>query len=221
MSDQYPPQPPSWGQPGYRSPSPPPLGPPTPKRRTGLILAVAGGGLVLVLVIAALAGNDPGTTSSAPVTTSAAVEANPSATELEEPATSAERQQKPATAKVGQTIQFEDGFGDHSADVTVARKKVSTGDQFNEPNGVYVGFLVRVKAFQDGITVPDFYVVAGGKRFESHACCPDGFEPSMDVYEVNQGETAEGWMLFEVPSSHGRLIMKEFLSDEPQATWAF
>jgi hypothetical protein len=39
------------------------------------------------------------------------------------------------------------------------RSRVSTGGEFEKPDhGLYVGFLVRVKAFKDGISVPSFYL---------------------------------------------------------------
>jgi hypothetical protein len=42
----------------------------------------------------------------------------------------------------------------------VVREKGSTGSTFLTPdNGRYVGLFVRVKAFQDGISVPSFYVI--------------------------------------------------------------
>jgi hypothetical protein len=174
-------------------------------------------GVVLVLaVIGALAGEDSTTQASSAGGGADTTEARDEPAETSPPETTASG---PAAARVGETLQFEDSFGDHVIDVTVARKKVSTGSQFEEPDGVYIGFFIRVKAFKDGISVPGFYALTGGKRYEQTFAT--GFEPGLDAYEVNKGETAEGWLVYDVPSRSGKLVMKEFLSDEPQATWTY
>lgn len=230
MSDQQPPgwgppqppqqpgPPPGWGQPQPPQ-QPPGWGPPPRKRHTGRNIALAVLGIVVALgVIGALVGDDPTTTTApgaggGPDTTAAPGQPE----ETTAPETTAKG--GPATAKVGETLQFEDSFGDHAVDVTVARKKVSTGGEFDKPQGVYVGLFVQVKAYQDGISVPGFYVLAGGKRYEQ--TFTTGFEPGLVAFEVNKGETAEGWLVFEVPSRSGRFVMKEFASDKPQAIWSF
>ncbi len=211
---QQPPKPPGWGpQPPQQPPGwgPPPQ--PPRKRHTGRNIALAVLGVVVVLVIVGALTGDPTTTQAPSAGGGTGTTAAPG-----QPETTAKG--GPATAKVGQTLQFRDGFGKHSADVTVARKKVSTGGEFDKPNGVYVGLFVQVKGYQDGISVPGFYVLAGGKRYES-TIATSGFQPGLLAYEVNKDETAEGWLVFDLPSRSGRFVMKEFASDEPQAVWSF
>ncbi len=215
MSYQQPPKPPGW-DPAQQPPGPPAWGPPPQpprKRHTGRNIALAVLGVLVALVaLGALLGNDPTTTTTPGAGTgTTAAHGQPEETTAKG---------GPATGKVGQTLQFKDSFGEHSADVTLARKKVSTGGAFDKPNGVYVGLFVQVKAYQDGISVPSFYVLAGGKRYES-TIAASGFEPGLLAFEVNKGETAEGWLVFDLPSRSARFVMKEFASDEPQAVWTF
>jgi hypothetical protein len=207
VSSQQPPhQPPQqagWGQPQQPGPQPPPgWGPPQqpprqPKKsHTGRNIALAAVGVVLVLaVIGSLAGEDSTTQTPSAGGGADTTEARDEPADTNPPETTASG---PAAARLGETLQFEDSFGDHVIDVTVARKKVSTGDQFDEPDGVYIGFFIRVKAFKDGISVPGFYALTGGKRYEQTFAT--GFEPGLDAYEVNKGETAEGWLVYDVPS---------------------
>lgn len=227
MSDQTPH---GWGPP----PNPPPQpgwGPPQPpgpkrKRRPGVLGWIGIGLAVLVVlgVLGAIAGqNDTNTTTpAAPATNTAEqpVATQPKSTEAPG-TTEAPKQTAPATAKLGETLQFEDSFGKHSADITVVRKKVSTGDEFDKPsNGFYVGLFVKVKAFQDGISVPQFYALVGSKHFDSTLAT--GFEPDLNVVgNLNKGETSEGWVVFDAPSRNGKLVMQEFLSEKAQATWTY
>jgi hypothetical protein len=231
VTDQ-PPSQPGWGPPPPPPPpqqpssgwgAPPPPRPPDTRpwyRKKRFIIP---GVIVALLVIAGIFGD--GTTTSPPTATSSEASA-PAATQppeptAEEPAAT-EAPAGPASAKVGETIQFEDSFGDHAIDVTVARSRVSTGGEFEKPDhGLYVGFLVRVKAFKDGISVPSFYVLAGGQHYDS-TCCVTGFAPDLTTYgNLNKGEGTQGWVIFDVASRHGRLVMEEFGTQEAQAFWTF
>lgn len=211
----------AWG-------APPPPAPPSPprKRHTGRIILTAAVVLFIFGGVIASAISEHGTDQTAttaapatPATQSPAAAAPTPAADAAEPEPA--KDNAPTTAKVGDTLQFEDSFGKHSADVTIVRAKVSTGSEFETPdNGRYVGFLIRVKAFQDGITAPDFYALERGHHYDP--TFTSGFEPDYNaVYEVNSGETHEGWLVFDVPSRHGALNMKEFLSDNIQASWTF
>jgi hypothetical protein len=165
--------------------------------------------VAVVVVIVGLAavgvlGSSDDTTST-PATT-ADIPGYSAEEDLIEPAPSTtEASAGPATAKVGETIQFEDSFGDHAIDVTVARSRVSTGGEFEKPDhGLYVGFLVRAKAFKDGISVPSFYVLARGQHYDS-TCCVTGFDPELNVVgNLNKNEATQGWVIFDVPARHGR-----------------
>jgi hypothetical protein len=236
---QQPPQ--GWGPPAQQQPSPqgwapqqqptqpgwgpPPQQPPKPRKpwykRPIIMLPLV---VVVLIIVGSVAGGGGNTTSSSAPTT-AAPAANtqpPQSADIQTPTTSPPTPSGPSTAHLGEAVSFADSFGKHSADITVVRKKVSTGSGFENPNnGRYVGLFVRVKAFQDGISVPSFYALEQGKHYDS-TCCTTGFTPELSALSnLNQGETAEGWVLFDVPAASGKLVMQEFASEKAQATWLF
>lgn len=224
MSDQSPPSPPpppGWGAPPEGPPGKRPMDRNT--RRNLIALGVIGGVVVLIVVagiIGALAGGgtDSSTAPTTPAATTPPASAEPTASEPTEPPDTG-----PATAKVGETISFEDSFGDHAVDVTITRKRISTGDEFTKPdNGVFVGLFVRVKAFKDGISVPNFYGLVRGKHYDATCCMVEAWKPELSTYSnLNSGETAEGWVLLDVPSRTGKLVMQEFASEKAQAIWTY
>jgi hypothetical protein len=179
--------------------------------------------LVVLVIVGGIAGGAGSKTSnSAPTTAASAASTQPApSADTEAPVTGPPKPSRPPTAHLGETVSFEDSFGKHSADITMVREKVSTGSSFRTPdNGRYVGLFVRVAAFQDGISVPSFYVIEKGKHYDS-TCCTTGFTPELSAFSnLNTGETAEGWIIFDVPSANGRLVM-EFASNKVQATWLF
>jgi hypothetical protein len=121
------------------------------------------------------------------------------------------------TARLGGTIQFTDSSGRHAADITVARKKVAGGSA----SGRHVGLFVRVKALQGGVSVPRFAAVELGTRFDA-TCCTAGFKPKLKVAStLHKGETAAGWVIFDLPKASGRLVMQPLASSEGQAFWVF
>ena len=121
------------------------------------------------------------------------------------------------TARLGGTIQFTDSSGRHAADITVACKKVAGGSA----SGRHVGLFVRVKALQGGVSVPRFAAVELGTRFDA-TCCTAGFKPKLKVAStLHKGETAAGWVIFDLPKASGRLVMQPLASSEGQAFWVF
>ncbi len=177
--------------------------------------------LAVLLAIALVGCSAPSTNTPAGADNEQSTTTKAGAKATKPKTTEAPKETGPETAKLGETLHFEDSFGKHSADITVARKRVSTGDEFDKPSrGFYVGLFVHVKAFQDGITVPQFYALVGSKHFDSTFAT--GFEPDLNVVgNLNKGETAEGWVVFDVPSRTGKAVMQEFLSEKAQATWTY
>jgi hypothetical protein len=215
-----PPQPPT--QPGWGQPPPQPPKAPAPWYKRPIIL------IPLVLVVLVIVGSIAGgggskPSNSAPTTAASAANTQPApSADTKTPVTNPPKPSGPPTAHLGETVSFQDSFGKHSADITVVREKGSTGSTFLPPdNGRYVGLFVRVKAFQDGISVPSFYVIQKRKHYDS-TCCTTGFTPELSAFSnLNKGETAEGWIIFDVPSPNGRLVMQEFASNNVQATWLY
>lgn len=121
------------------------------------------------------------------------------------------------TARLGGTIQFTDSSGGHAADITVARKKVAGGSA----SGRHVGLFVRIRALRAGVSVPRFAAVELGRRFDA-SCCAAGFKPELKVAStLHKGETAAGWVIFDLPKASGRLVMQPLASSEGLAFWVF
>ena len=58
-------------------------------------------------------------------------------------------------------------------------------------------------------------------HYDADACCPDGFTPTLDYVDLQDGETAEGWLLFDVPARHGEVVLKQSYGGGKIATWRF
>jgi len=108
--------------------------------------------------------------------------------------------------------------------VLVARVKFAGGDEYNTPErGLFLGVYVKVKALADDQSSlwGDFYVTMRGHHYDADACCPDGFKPTLDYVDLQDGETAEGWLLFDVPARHGEVVLKQSYGGGKIATWRF
>jgi hypothetical protein len=82
---------------------------------------------------------------------------------------------------------------------------------------------VKVKALADDQSSlwGDFYVTMRGHHYDADACCPEGFKPELDYVDLQQGETAEGWLLFDVPDRHGQVVLGQSYGGGKIATWSF
>jgi len=134
---------------------------------------------------------------------------------------------KPPTGrhKVGDTITLEStDTGQQVTRVLVARVKFAGGGEYNTPErGLFLGVYVKVKALADDQSSlwGDFYVTMRGHHYDADACCPDGFKPTLDYVDLQDGETAEGWLLFDVPARHGEVVLKQSYGGGKIATWRF
>jgi hypothetical protein len=230
VNDQPPtqPGPPSWGQPPT-NPQPrlsfEQSPPPRRKRRTGLILAAAVGAVLAVVAILAVAvSNAP--TQTARIST-AATDPPATADDDQTPATdppeaTEPKPEGPPVARVGQTLEMTDGFGDTVAEITVGGPtspskhkgiRFSTGDEYDQPkHGVWLGAWVKVKALQDGVETVygDLHVAQGGRHYAGDACCPDGFDPTLDYATLSKGEVSEGWVIFDIRSRKGEIVITNY-----------
>ncbi|HTE69339.1 MAG TPA: hypothetical protein VK942_11365 [Actinomycetes bacterium] len=211
------PGPPSWGQ------------PPSPRKRRlppwAVVVAVLGAGLLFVLLAAAvLSALDVGETArvSTAATDPPATVADDQTPVTDPPETTEAKPEGPPVARVGQTLEMTDGFGDTVAEVTVGGPtspsrhrgvRFSTGGEYDTPkHGLYLGVWVKVKAFQDGVETVygDLHVVQGGKHYPGDACCPDGFKPTLDYATLSKGETSEGWVIFDLRSRKGEIVIANY-----------
>jgi hypothetical protein len=100
--------------------------------------------------------------------------------------------------------------------VLVTRVRFAGGDEYNKPErGLFLGVYVKVKALADDHSSlwGDFYVTVRGHHYDADACCPDGFTPTLDHVDLQDGETAEGWLLFDVPARRGEVVLKQSYGD--------
>jgi hypothetical protein len=134
---------------------------------------------------------------------------------------------KPSTTphRVGDAITLEGtDTGQEVLRVLVARVRFAGGDEYNRPErGRFLGVYVKVKALADDQSSlwGDFYVTMRGHHYDADACCPDGFTPTLDYVDLQEGETAEGWLLFDVPARHGEVVLKQSYGGGKIATWGF
>jgi hypothetical protein len=78
-----------------------------------------------------------------------------------------------------------------------------------------------VTAKQDGVdTFSDFHVAQGGHHYSGDACCPSGFEPALDYTTLSKGETTEGWVIFDVSSRHGEVVITDY-DGKRLGAWTF
>ena len=66
----------------------------------------------------------------------------------------------------------------------------------------------------------DIYGVMRGHHYDGDAYA-EGFEPSLDYVDLNAGETAEGWLVFDVPASHGQVVLVNTYDNSKIGTWSF
>lgn len=177
--------------------------------------------LAAALLLAGCA-SDPPATREATATTAAAATVDTGLPDEGLPTTT-----KPSTTRhrVGDAITLEGtDTGQEVLRVLVARVRFAGGDEYNRPErGRFLGVYVKVKALADDQSSlwGDFYVTMRGHHYDADACCPDGFTPTLDYVDLQEGETAEGWLLFDVPARHGEVVLKQSYGGGKIATWGF
>jgi hypothetical protein len=218
---------PQWG------PPPPPQDPtPHPPKRQRRLprnrwIGNGNGVLILLAIIGAVASNS-GTTahrSGTAVTTPTTPSSAPADETFPDEGITQTTAAATATGRVGETVTLsEASSGEEVAQVVVDRVKVAGGDEYNRPDrGLWLGVHVKTKALADGQTSlwGDLYVVERGHHYDADGCCPEGFTPDLDYVDLNEGETAEGWLVFDVPARHGQVVLKNSSDDSKIATWTF
>jgi hypothetical protein len=43
----------------------------------------------------------------------------------------------------------------------------------------------------------------------------------LDYVDLNEGETAEGWLVFDVPARHGEVVLGQSFGGGKIGTWSF
>jgi hypothetical protein len=125
-----------------------------------------------------------------------------------------------ATGKLGDKLTVYDELGDAQLEVTVIRVKFSRGDEFDRPQrGLYMGAQVKAHALADDQYAYNLYARIGGHLYEQ-ALAGFAFEPPLEPVPLNKGERTAGWALFDVPTRHGQLILRD-LDDKTVAVWKY
>ena len=123
--------------------------------------------------------------------------------------------------------------GANAATIVLSKRVVSSQpiDQFSEgpQNGYFVAVRVHVSADPNlttgfDINPLDFYALSGSAHYDEG----DGnaFEgphngAELNATTLNASETASGWLLFDLPSPHGKIVYAPNLDSQPLAYWKF
>jgi hypothetical protein len=185
-------------------------------------LAIAGAAIALAVGLAAC-GTTQTARSSAPTATTVAPPAS-TPTDDTFPNEGITQTSTPQvwTGKVGDTAVLSDETGD-VAKVKIVKTQFSRGDEYNRPErGNFLGVYVKTQAIADGQTSlwGDIYVTMNGHHYDGDAYA-EGFKPALDYVNLNTGETAEGWLVFDVPARHGQVVLSNSGDSSKIGTWSF
>jgi hypothetical protein len=145
-----------------------------------------------------------------------------------EPATTEPPAAKPAVAagSIGDWVTVSDEFGDAQFEVTVTKVKFSGGDKFEQPqHGLFMGAYVQVRALADGqdaIAAAEMSALVGGHRYAGDVVSLlPAFDPPLDYVLLDNGQRAAGWLVFDVPARHGRLVLRDIIDEHQLAVWKY
>jgi hypothetical protein len=125
-----------------------------------------------------------------------------------------------ATGKLGDKLTVYDEFGDAQLEVTITRVKFSRGDEFDRPErGLFMGAYVKAHALADDQDADNLYARVGGHIYEQ-AIAGIAFEPLLEPVPLNKGERTAGWALFDVPTRHGQLVLRD-LDEKTVGVWKY
>jgi len=129
---------------------------------------------------------------------------------------------KVTTGKIGDKVTVYDERGDAQLEVTVTKLKFSAGDEFDQPqHGLYMGAYVQVHALADEQDMLDVDALVGGHHYSGDAITGStAFDPSLDYVTLNTGERASGWLVFDVPTRHGQLVLRD-LDQQAVGVWKY
>jgi hypothetical protein len=129
-----------------------------------------------------------------------------------------------AAGRIGDRVTVSDEFGDAQFEVAITKVKFSTGDEFEQPkHGLFMGAYVRVRALADEQIAEDIDMSAlvGGHRYAGDVVSfLRAFDPPLD-YLLDKGQRAAGWLVFDVPARHGRLVLRDIIDEHQLAVWKY
>lgn len=195
----------------------------------GVAIAALTGGIVGCTAIVGTALNqaaNPNSVSSGNSAQTGALGSSP-ASAADTPAPSG-----PVTLQLGDPASISQDGAD-AATITLKRRVISSQpvDQYSE--GPQNGYFVAIRVNATGaaslttgfdINPLDFYALSGSTHYdEGDGNAFEGPHSSaqLDAITLNAGETASGWLLFDLPSPHGKIVYAPNLDGQPLAYWKF
>ena len=191
----------------------------------GVAVVALIGGIVGCAAILGTALNQAANPNS--VSSQRPVETNPQASAASTPAPAG-----PVELRLGDPASISQD-GPNAATITLSKRVVSSQpvDQFSDgpQNGYFVAIRVGVSADPSlttgfDINPLDFYALSGSTHYDEG----DGnaFEgphsgAELSATTLNASETASGWLLFDLPSPHGKIVYAPNLDGQPLAYWKF
>ena len=176
---------------------------------------------------AATTAQEAGTGPFSQVTVPPATESLPTEPAMTEPATTGPPAAKPrvAVVSIGDRVTVSDESGFAQFEVTVTKVKFSAGDEFQRPeSGLFMGAYVQVRALADGqdtVSAAEMSALVGGYVHPVVVSVLDAFDPPLDYVLLDTGQEAAGWLVFDVPARHGRLVLRDILDGHELAVWKY
>jgi hypothetical protein len=141
----------------------------------------------------------------------------------------------PNQLQTGDTETLGDNSDNTVGTVTVGKPVVTTwpAQSYGEKpaNGYYVIIKVTAKAdpsYTDGwfVSPLDFHAVVGGQHYdEDNGHAYDGMTDAQESTDLSTtlgaGETVTGYIAFDVPSAHGKIVYAPNSDGQPIAEWSY
>ena len=84
-----------------------------------------------------------------------------------------------------------------------------------------MGAYVKAHALSDEQDALELYALVRGRHYDGDAYTTStAFEPLLDFLPFNKGERLAGWLVFDVPSRHGQLVLDN-LDGDKVAVWTY
>lgn len=138
----------------------------------------------------------------------------------------------PAELRLGGSARISQD-GTDGANIILTTRVVSSqaADQFSDgpQNGYFVAVRVRVNAVNGltsgfNINPLDFYALSGSTHYDEgdgNAYEGPHNAAELNASTLNAGESASGWLLFDLPGPHGKIVYAPNLDGQPLAYWKF
>ena len=133
---------------------------------------------------------------------------------------------KIAAGSIGDRVTVSDEFGDAQFEVTVTKVRFSADGEFEQPeHGLFMGAYVQVRALADGqdtTSAAEMSALVGGRRYGGDVVSLlRAFDPPLDFLVLDNGQRAAGWLVFDVPARHGRLVLRDIVDEHQLAVWKY